>query len=171
MVEPGAEKIDPVKPSATGHDIKKPGGGDFVPELLRAQEQIREERRQNERLIVRERERASFEIGKIRQEADKRVTDILQENRTLLRTLARLQTEKEALEQDVMMLRAKLSLHENGHVPAVHARPVAQAQGGISLVHPDAQKLGPLAVPLGPSTAGFSPFQGPTPQAPAEPPR
>jgi len=171
MAEPGSEKIDPVKPSPLGHDIKKPGGGDLVPELLRAQEQIREERRQNERLILRERERTTFEIGKIRQEAEKRLADILQENRTLLRTLARLQTDKEALEQDVMMLRARLSTHENGHLPAIHARPVAPAQGGIPLVHQDSQKAGPLAVPLGSALAGFTPLQGPTPQAPADPAR
>src|SRR3972149_5565080 len=50
---------------------------------------------------------------------------------------ALLETDREARNQDVMTPRPRLSPHETGPLPAIHARPVAPAQGGIPLVHQD----------------------------------
>lgn len=163
MTDP-REKMDAEKPSVQGHEIRKPDpDAALVPEILKLQEENRKERREADRRVAEVRQQAGYEIQKARSEAEGRVANVQQELRTLLRTLARLQVEKDALEQENMFLKARAQAQEQAHaaprpapappaapfpgpppfsasrIPVVTAQPIQGQEGGFGPVpHPQA---------------------------------
>lgn len=166
--------VEASKMSPRGTEIPKPGG-QVPPEVLEAHQLVREERRTAERRIAEAKETARREVERIRSEAERRYTDLLQENKTLLKTLARTTIEKENVEQEIVHLKARLTLYENGHhapsawpSPAPVGGPATDGRGTVRGLPPGV--VGPAPSPSGALVRLETRPSMPVPQRPGEAP-
>lgn len=124
----GSEPVSAKHMSREGESIKKPEAGDHAAEVMEANRMVQEERRNAERRVVAERDRARQEIERVRAETDRKLADMGAERRVLLRTIAQLQSENEAYERQVVLVQAKLEAIEwvrQGLVPQAPPAPAA----------------------------------------------
>lgn len=146
------EPVNAEHMSREGKQIKKPETPDAASEIMEANRAIQEERRDAQRRIASEKERARQEIERIRADADRKLADMTAERRVLLRTIAQLQGEKEGLERDIILVKAKLEAIEwvrQGYSPA----PLAQHPAGAP--HGDGLPVSPVpedGLPAAPGT-------------------
>lgn len=148
----GSEPVSAEGMSREGKHIKKVEAPDAAAEVMEANRVIQEERRDAQRRIAAEKDRARQEIERARAEADRKLADMTAERRVLLRTIASLQIEKEGLERDIVLVKAKLEAIDwvrQGYMPHVPQGPAPHADAA-----PGSMQVSPMPADGLPSAPG-----------------
>lgn len=152
----GSEPVSAKHMSREGESIKKPEAGDHAAEVMEANRMVQEERRNAERRVVAERDRARQEIERVRAETDRKLGDMTAERRVLLRTIAQLQTENEAYERQVVLIQAKLEAIEWVRQGLVPQAPAPASSSHMIDVTPGSLPVSPMPadgrIPAAPGT-------------------
>lgn len=91
-------------------EIRKPDLQVLLQDLAQARRDVYEERKNTDRVVGAERERARWEIEKVRSEAAQKIRDLERENDGLARSIGRLQIENDRLrEENAIMRHSKLA--------------------------------------------------------------
>lgn len=150
---PGSEPVSAENMSQEGKKIEKPNPHDAATEVMQANRMVQEERRNAERRVAAEKDRARQEIERIRADADRKSSDLIAERKVLLRTIAQLQSENETLERDIIFIKAKLEAVEwvkRGLVPQTPASATGVEEPG----HAGGMPLSPMPADGIPAPAG-----------------
>lgn len=86
-------------------EIKKPDLQVLLQDLAQARRDVYEERKNTDRVVGAERERARWEIEKVRSEAAQKIRDLERENDGLARSIGRLQIENDRLREENAIMR------------------------------------------------------------------
>lgn len=119
MAEPAmAENGTPIQ------DPKKLDAKELLDRLQKATTELIETKRNYERTIAQEKEKAKLELDRLRGTTANHIRDVESENKALLRSLSRLQIEADGLRNELVTMKAKLE--SNGRVepaPRIPDRP------------------------------------------------
>lgn len=122
-------------PIPSMQDLKKLSQQELLDRLLQANFAIQEARKEAERRVAEERRRAAGDLDKLRVSTAQHNRELESDNKSLQRSLTRLQADFDKLQEETMMLRVKLSMHGNGR--GEDSRPVTVAEpmqpGGVSI--------------------------------------
>lgn len=104
---------DSINPSGEIPDIRKPDLQILLQDLAQSHRDVQEERRNKARDVASERERARWEIEKVRSEAGEKFRELERENEALIRAIGRLQGENDRLREEVAILRVTKNVQED----------------------------------------------------------
>jgi uncharacterized membrane protein YccC len=139
--------------------VGKPDLQILLQDLAEARRDIHEERRNSARVIAGERERARWEIERLKKESDEKVKTFEKENEALARALGRIQAEIDGLRLENAVLKS------NGKAapvaPVTAAEKPAESTPGSAPGMPAAQVGGPVGTPLGAPKVTIIPPSGP----------
>lgn len=100
--------VDQPTPGTAGEipDMKKPDLQILFQDLAQSRRDVFEERRNTDRMVTAERERALWEIAKCRVESNEKIRGLERENEAIVRALGRLQGEVDRMREETSVLRA-----------------------------------------------------------------
>jgi DNA repair exonuclease SbcCD ATPase subunit len=102
-------------------DPKKLGAQELLERLQKATTELIEMKRNYERTLAVEKDKAKVELDRLRGTTANHIRDVEGEARALTRSLSRLQAEADQLRSENIVLRSKLE--SNGHAEAVQQTP------------------------------------------------
>ncbi|HXX92247.1 MAG TPA: hypothetical protein VEN81_01355 [Planctomycetota bacterium] len=122
-------------PLPSMQDLKKLSQQELLDRLVQASYAIQEARKDAERRVAEEKRRGNEALDKLRVSTAQHNRELESDNKSLQRSLTRLQGDFDKLQEETMMLRVKLSMHGNGK--GDESRPVTVAEpmqpGGVSI--------------------------------------
>ncbi len=121
-------------------DIKKPDIQLLMQDNAQARRELFEERRHTQKRVEEERERARYDVDRVRTDLTAKLKSAERENDALITALGRLREENDQLREEIAVLKISKS---NGHVPvpaAAEPRELLETRSSI----PSPIQLGPV---------------------------
>lgn len=112
-------------------DIRKPDYQLLMQDLAQSRREVFEERREKDRRVNEERDRARLDQEQIRKEFNEKLRDADRENNALITALGRLRGENDGLREQIAVLKVGMSRSQE----PVAAPETARAQGPTAIPH------------------------------------